>query len=353
MTRGPLLAWAERALAPAKRVIVTALATLSCALLVKLPALGAETGARPFAVIDLHVDLPFQFGYRSRAFERGTGQFIAADLARAGVAGVVLPLYVPRKVSPTGPRLSDLEDSYARVFGALAATSPFRLPGCLPGDGGVKTWLAFEGSGPLAKQPEAIVSFAARGLRVLGLVHTFHNELASSSGEPRASFGLTPVGEELVRRAFALRVVPDVSHASERATREVAALAKVAGRPMIATHSNARALADHPRNLSDAELRLIAETGGVVGVNFHAPYLRREGRATVADVVRHVRHLLRVMGPRHVALGSDFEGDITPATGLETVAGYQVLARALLDDGLPKEVVEGVFSRNALRVLCE
>jgi membrane dipeptidase len=352
MTRGRLLAWAERALAPAKRTVVAALGTLSCALLVKLPALGAETGPRPFAVIDLHVDLPFQFGYRSRPFERGTGQFVAADLARAGVAGVVLPLYVPRKVSPAGPRLSDLEDSYARVFGALAATSPFRLPGCLPG-GGVKTWLAFEGSGPLAKQPDALVSFAARGLRVLGLVHTFHNELASSSGGSRASFGLTPAGDELVRRAFALRVVPDVSHASERATREVAALAKLAGRPMIATHSNARALADHPRNLTDAELRLIAETGGVVGVNFHAPYVRREGRASVADVVRHVRHLLRVMGPRHVALGSDFEGDITPATGLETVAGYQTLARALLDDGVPKEVVEGVFSRNALRVLCE
>lgn len=352
MTRRRLLAWAKRALAPVRRAVVPALSTVSCALLVKLPALGAEVGARPFAVVDLHVDLPFQYGYRSRPFERGTGQFVAAELARAGVTGVVLPLYVPRKVSPTGPRLSDLEDSYARVFTALAGTSPYRLPGCLPG-GGVKSWLAFEGAGPLAHKPDALVSFAARGLRVLGLVHTFHNELASSSGESRASFGLTPAGEELVRRALALRVVPDVSHASERATREVAALAKLAGRPMMATHSNARALADHPRNLTDAELRAIAETGGVVGVNFHAPYLRREGRAGVADVVRHVRHLLRVMGPKHVALGSDFEGDITPAKGLETVAGYQTLARALLDDGVPDEVVEGVFSRNALRVLCE
>lgn len=346
--RAPLTRF-RRTLGAVAHALVAAFAVL----LSKLPALGADTGTRPFAVVDLHVDLSYQSGYRARAFEHGTGQFAASDLERAGVAGVVLPLYVPRKVSPAGPRIADLEASYARVFGALATTKPYRLPGCLPGHGGVRTWFAFEGAGQLAAQPDALVSFAARGLRVLGLVHTFHNELASSSGEGRAGFGLTKAGEELVQRALSLRVVPDVSHASDRATREVAALAKRAGRRVIATHSNARAIADHPRNLADAELRAIAETGGVVGVNFHAPFLRREGPAGMADVVRHVKHMLRVMGARHVALGSDFEGDITPANGLETVAGYQALAEALLRDGIAKEDVEAVFSRNALRVLCE
>lgn len=335
-----------------RALVATAIATFA-ALLLRLPALGAETGTRPFAVVDLHVDLSYQSGYRSRAFERGTGQFAAADLVRAGVAGVVLPLYVPRKVSPAGPRISDLEASYARVFGALATTKPYRLPGCLPHDGRVGTWLAFEGAGQLAAQPEALVSFAARGLRVLGLVHTFHNELASSSGEARATHGLTRAGEELVQRALSLRIVPDVSHASDRATREIVALAKRAGRAAVATHSNARAVADHPRNLADAELRALAETGGVVGVNFHAPFLRREGRAGIGDVVRHVKHMLRVMGSKHVALGSDFEGDINPATGLETAAGYQALAQALLRADVSHEDVEAIFSRNALRVLCE
>jgi membrane dipeptidase len=324
-------------------------------LLVRLPARGAEVQARPFAVVDLHVDLAYQFGYRERAFAEATGQFRAADLTRAGVVGTVLPLYVPRRVSPTGPRLSDLEDSYLRVFDAIGRTRPYRFPGCIPAEGGVRTFFALEGSGPLAKAPpETLIGFAARGLRVLGLVHTFDNEVASSSGEARAaSFGLTQAGADLVQRAFSLGIVPDVSHASDRAAREVIALAKRAKRPVVATHSNARALADHPRNLQDRELRAIAETGGVVGVNFHGPFVRRGGRATLRDVVRQVRHMLRVMGSAHVALGSDFEGDITPALGLENVLGYQALARALLEDGVTPEVVEAVFSRNALRVLCE
>jgi membrane dipeptidase len=328
-----------------------------------LPARGAETTDRPIGVVDLHVDLSYEHNYASYAFAQGTGQFRAADLERAGVVGVVLPLYVPRRVSPTGPRLSDFESSYARVYGALAATSPYRLPGCVPRNGGVRTWLAFEGVGALArdtwieasgtKMPASLLGWAARGLRVLAPVHTWANELASSSGDPRpAEFGLTPRGRELVRAASRLGIALDVSHASDRATREILALAAESGSPVVATHSNARALADHPRNLADAELRAIAKTGGVVGVNFHSAFLTRGGKATLADVVAQVKYLVRVMGAEHVAIGSDFEGEIRPPAELADVRGYQRLAAALLAAGMPKQDVEAVFATNALRVLC-
>jgi membrane dipeptidase len=332
--------------------------------LAELPARGAETTERPIGVVDLHVDLSYEHNYAGRAFFEGTGQFRAAELERAGVVGVVLPLYVPRRASPTGrPRLSDFEDSYAKVYGALATTAPYRLPGCVPRRGGVRTWLAFEGIGALAgdtwplvngvKTPASLLAWAARGVRVLAPVHAWANELASSSGDARpADFGLTPHGRDLVRAASRLGVAVDVSHASARATREILAVAAETGAPVVATHSNARALADHPRNLADAELRAIAKTGGVVGVNFHSAFVTRRSPATLADVVAQVKHLVRVMGVAHVAIGSDFEGEIRPPAELADVRGYQRLAKALLAAGLPRDEVEAIFARNALRILC-
>jgi membrane dipeptidase len=330
-------------------------ALAACAGIVALVALfpTPASGSRPFGVIDLHVDLSYQTNYEGRAFAEGTGQFRAAELASAGVVGVVLPLFVPKRVSPSGPRPADLEQSYQRVYGELAASEAYRLPGCIPANGRVRTFLAFEGAGPLAGKPAELTAWAVRGLRVLGLVHTQANALASSSGDAKPQpFGLTDSGRDAVRAAASLGMSIDVSHASDRATREVLKLAGELAVPVVATHSNARALADHPRNVRDDELRGIARTGGVVGVNFHSAFLRSGVKATLADVVAQVLHLVKVMGAEHVAIGSDFEGDIRPADGLGDVKGYQRLAEALLRAGLSNQQVEGIMAKNALRVLC-
>jgi len=331
-------------------------ALAACVLVVLLGALplrGAEPAPRPVPVVDLHVDLSYQTNYQKRAFATGSGQFRAADLARAGVVGVVLPLFVPREVSPSGPRVEDFEGSYARVFGELGRTPPFRLPGCAAPAGGVRTWFAFEGIGPLAGRPEALAAWKKRGLRIAGLVHTWHNELASSSGDhDEQPFGLTEAGKAFAREALRLGLLLDVSHASDRAARDELALAAEVGAPVVATHSNARALANHPRNLADSELAAIARSGGVVGVNFHGPFVTRGRPATLADVVRQVRYLVRSAGAEHVAIGSDFEGDIRPPPELRDVSGYQRLAQALERAGMSRADVERVFSGNALRLLC-
>jgi membrane dipeptidase len=227
-------------------------------------------------------------------------------------------------------------------------------PGCGNFTAGkLGTLLAFEGAGPLAQDPDALERWAARGLRVVGLVHTSDNQLASSSGDAQpSSFGLTAAGRALVTRAFALGLVVDVSHASDRALDDVLALAHESSGVVIATHSNARALADHPRNLTDAQLRAIAATGGVIGVNFHAPFLARGRAATLDDVVAMTRHLLAVAGEDHVAIGSDFEGDIRPPPGLEDASRFPRLASALEKAGLSAATVHKIFADNALRVLC-
>jgi membrane dipeptidase len=278
------------------------------------------------------------------------------DQLQAGrFSGVVLPLFVPRDVSPTGPRALDLEAQYARVLRELMAPAGgFGLPGCGRARGAtIDTWLAFEGAGPLADAPESLTAWVARGVRIVGLVHTEHNALASSSGDKRAvTYGLTEAGRDIVRRAHALGVPVDVSHASDRAVTDVLAMASRTGGVVVATHSNARRLADHPRNLTDQQLRGIAATGGVVGLNFHQPFVVRGRPATIHDVVRQALHLVKVAGADHVAIGADFEGGIRPARGLESAAQLPALADALLAAGLSEQVVAKVFSQNALRVLC-
>jgi len=312
----------------------------------------AEGQTSPYAVVDLHVDLPYQLGFHEHPLREGSGQASLSQLRRGGVRGVVLPLFVPFAVSKTGPRLVDLEDSYERVWRELTTGDGFALPGC-GASSGVHTWLSFEGAGPLAEAPQTLTAWVARGVRIVGLVHTQHNALASSSGDSRPiEYGLTEAGAELVRRAHALGVAVDVSHASDRALAEVLALARDTHGVVVATHSNARTLCDHPRNLTDAGLRGIAVTGGVVGLNLHGPFLARGRTATLKDAVEQARYLIRIAGIDHVAIGADFEGGIRPARGLEDASRFQELAQALLRSGISDGAVRKLLSENALRVLC-
>jgi membrane dipeptidase len=332
----------------ALRVAVLGAVTL---LLARLPVAGAQASEASPPVVDLHVDLSYRMNYAHGTFAEGSGQYVAADLLRAGVAGVVLPLFVPNDVSKIGPRMEDLESSFASLLRVVPETPPFALPGCDVKPGTVRTWLSFEGAAPLAEHPESVATWAARGVRIFGLVHTHDNALATSSAGSGTT-GLTDAGRDIARRVHAAGGVLDVSHASDAAADEMIALSIADGVPVVATHSNARALTHHPRNLTDAQIRGIAKSGGVVGVNLHSRFLKTSGRATLADVVRHVAHLVRVGGVDHVALGSDFEGDITPPVGLEGAKDFPKLATALETAGFSREDVTKIFGGNALRILC-
>lgn len=318
-----------------------------------LPLAAREPVPPTFPVVDLHVDLSYQFNFKGKAFAASSGQFSTQALQRGGVAGVVLPLFIPRDVSPDGPRVEDLERSYSRVSRALLRTPPFAPAGCTESAGHVRTFFAFEGAGPLANDPSSLNLWASRGLRIVGLVHTYANDLASSSGdaEPKA-YGLTERGRAFARRAFELGLVVDVSHSSDRTVSDVLLLATELHGVVVATHSNSRALAFHPRNLTDEQLRGIAATGGVIGVNFHGPFLARGRRATLSDVVAHVQHMTQVAGIDHVAIGSDFEGDIRPPSELADASHFPRLSAALSAAGFDAGAIRKIFADNALRVLC-
>ncbi len=311
-------------------------------------------------VIDLHVDLPYRSLYKQRPFELGSGQFVARDLLASGVVGAVLPLYVPLDAEPHGRSRYQLERSYAHVFGAILRTPPYALPGCNVGRANgqartVATWLAFEGASPIGGDVEEVRRWALRGVRSFGLVHSVPNRLSGSSGagaDPEQ--GLSEEGRRFVRAVFAADGLVDVSHASRAATLETIALGKREGHPVIATHSNALALAPHPRNLDDEAIRGIAATGGVIGVNFHRSFLRRSssGSAGLAEVAEQMRYLARIGGHRVVAIGSDFEGGIVPAQGLENATRFQRLGALLRKSGWTEGQLRLAFFENAERVLC-
>lgn len=262
---------------------------------------------------------------------------------------VVLSLFVPH---PMEARDADALLEVLETAEALVASRGWaRARDAAPGQIGVV--YAVEGAGPLAARPDLIPSLVGRGVQLFGLVHTHHNALAESSSDPHSHPpGLSKSGKRFVRAVYDAGALIDVSHASDASFDDVAAIALEQHKPIVASHSNARAVADHDRNLTDAQLRVVADTGGVVGVAFHAPFLRRAWReASVEDLVQHVAHMRAVMGPGHVAIGSDLDGLITAANGLSSHASIPAIATALQGSGLARAEVAAVLGGNAARIL--
>jgi membrane dipeptidase len=170
---------------------------------------------------------------------------------------------------------------------------------------------------------------------------------------PDTGPGLTPEGKALVRACNELGILVDISHLNEKGFWDVARLSDA---PLVATHSGAHALCPSTRNLTDAQLDAIGETGGLVGVNFHVGFLRADGQedpeTPISDIVRHINHIAGRIGIEHVALGSDFDGATMPRQ-LGDVTGLPGLVAALRADGYGEADLSKITCQNWLRVLRE
>lgn len=161
--------------------------------------------------------------------------------------------------------------------------------------------------------------------------------------------GLKEFGIETVERMNDLGMLIDVSHLSEGGFYDVVRYSK---KPFVASHSCARALCDHPRNLTDEQLKCIAEAGGVAGVNFYAPFLRKDAEfSAIEDILVHIRYMIRIMGEDFVAFGSDFDG-IDCELEMKDYTGFQSLMEGLQRE-FREETVEKLCYKNVLRVLKE
>jgi membrane dipeptidase len=168
---------------------------------------------------------------------------------------------------------------------------------------------------------------------------------------PDTGPGLTDAGKALVKACNELKVLVDLSHLNEKGFWDVAALSDA---PLVATHSNAHALCPHSRNLTDRQLAAIRESGGVVGVNFAAGFLRADGRMVadtpLAEIVRHADYLIERVGVEGVAFGSDFDGAIIPKD-MGTVAGLPKLVDAFRAAGYDDATLQKLCYENWLGVL--
>jgi membrane dipeptidase len=213
-----------------------------------------------------------------------------------------------------------------------------------------------EGAEAIDANLDALYVLHQAGLRSLGPVWSRPNRFAEGvpflfPSSPDTGAGLTAAGRDLVRACNELGILIDLSHLNEQGFFEVARLSDA---PLVATHSNAHAVCASSRNLTDAQLEAVRDSGGVVGVNYATGFLNPDGQAspeTGFDVmVRHFDHLLGILGEYGVALGSDFDGAGIPAA-IGDVRGVQKLLQALRSHGYDDALLNRIALDNWLGVL--
>jgi membrane dipeptidase len=256
-------------------------------------------------------------------------------------------------------------------------------------------YMSMENAYPVGRDLALLPAFHALGVRMIGLVHEENNDFAdSATADAPRWHGLSEAGRELVRRANDLGMVVDGSHASDAALDDMIATSRT---PIVLSHSGVRALLDRPRNLDDARLERLAASGGVIQIEAYSPYLvatppdpperaaaedalvqelgittlgtatpaqmkalvegeqaldRRFGkpRATIDDFMAQLLHALKLVGPDHVGIGSDFDGGGGIA-GLEDVSDYPEITRRLIQAGYGEGDIAKIWGGNVLRLL--
>jgi membrane dipeptidase len=323
---------------------------------------------RACEVVDLHVDtfVPARlWGYDPLARHRGGpfGRFLFGhlDVPRlldGGLAGAMWSITTnPFRSAAArwrtfqknlGALRAFIERSQGRVREArsLAAYRAARAAGahaCL---------LAIQGLNALEGAPAGVLSLPDEGVVRATLVHltnAVYGATSSPLGALRRAKGLTARGREAVAQLNARRIFVDLAHAHERTFWDVVAVHDQT-QPLLVTHTGVAGVRPHWRNLSDAQLKAVADTGGTIGIIFAEQFLRRAGGPRDAGmVVEHIAHVMRVAGEDFVSLGSDFDGAITPPPDLASADRYPVLVQRLLDRGIVERQIEKILGGNFLR----
>jgi len=263
----------------------------------------------------------------------------------------VHPQYVGAGAADRARAMLDTMDrQLARFPGSLALCTARGDIGVARREGRLGAVLAVEGGHAIEDRLEVLAEFFARGVRTMTLTWNNSNEWADGCGDEGRHGGLSARGRQVVEAMEALGMVVDISHVAPTTFRDAL---DVARRPCIASHSCARALRDHPRNLTDAQLRALAGRGGVACLNVYPVFLVAEGPATLEHVLDHAERFLHAAGEDHVGLGCDYDGIGVVPEGLPDVAALPRLTAGLLRRGWSERAVEKLLGANLLRVFEE
>jgi membrane dipeptidase len=261
---------------------------------------------------DLHSDLPL--GLLKRRFDGSEGSLAREWLPRlraGGVNLVVCAIYIDSIFLPEGAlrRAVQLVDA---LLEEIAACPEFELALShadverITAEGRIAALLALEGAEPLGQDLATLRLFFRLGMRMLSFAWMRRTAFGDGAWENESRGGLTRLGRQAVREMNRLGIIADVSHASDQTTWDVL---ESSTQPIIASHSNVRAIRDHPRNLTDPMIEAIAACGGLVGVVAVAGYIA-ESEPTITRWADHIDHVVKLVGIDHVGVGCDFYDEI-------------------------------------------
>ena len=216
--------------------------------------------------------------------------------------------------------------------------------------GKISAFLTIEEGGALKGELHHLRNFYRLGVRLITLTWNFPNEIGFPNYKGQyMNMGLTSFGKEVVEEMNHLGMLIDVSHLSDQGFYDVAQLSS---QPFAASHSNARSIKNHTRNLTDHMIKTLANNGGVMGINFAGDFLGHSSLSKVEDVVSHIKHIRKVGGIDVIALGTDFDG-INSDLEIENIGEIEKLTNVLEKEGFSVEEIEKICYRNTLRVIKE
>lgn len=199
----------------------------------------------------------------------------------------------------------------------------------------------------IGKNIGLLEEFKHRGIVYMTLCHNGDNDICDSARGNAEHNGLSDFGREVVLQMNRLGILVDLSHASEKSFYDALELSKV---PIVCSHSSARALCDHPRNLTDDQMRALAKAGGVAQTTVYSGFLRKDGEATIIDAIEHLCHAAKIMGVEHVGLGTDFDGD-GGVPGLANASEIINFTRHLLRRQFSEHDIRLIMGGNFLRLI--
>ena len=245
--------------------------------------------------------------------------------------------------------LDEIEEMVARnctaVDIAYTPTDLYRLKAA----GKKAIMLGLENGYAIGKDLTNVERFRQRGVVYMTLCHNGNNDICGSSKYNEEGCGVSAFGADVIQEMNRVGMMVDISHAGERTFFEAL---DISSKPIVASHSSARALCNHPRNLTDEQLRALAAKGGVAQVTLYNGFLKKEGKATILDAIEHLNHMVNVMGIEHVGIGTDFDGD-GGIIGCASASELINFTRCLLKERYSEEDIRRIWGGNFLRVMEE
>jgi membrane dipeptidase len=319
---------------------------------------------RSALLIDTHNDVPSRTVDGKDIGQRGGGRHTDLPRLRDGGVGAVFftayvaPIYA--KDHHSANRALQMIDT---IRHDIVARYPDDFAFALTADdvvaahqkGKIAALIGLEGGHAIEDSPRLLRDFYALGVRYMTLTHTNTNGWADSSGDMldkavQHHNGLTDLGKEVVHEMNRLGMIVDISHVADKTFWDALETSKA---PIFASHSSCRALCDVPRDMTDEMIAALAKKRGLIQINFNCGFLRKTGRATLADVVAHIDRAVKIGGIDAVGIGSDFDGIQCTPEGLDDVSMFPNLTRALLEKGYSAADIRKIYGGNTLRLLRE